>query len=122
MTETQLDFYKRLAHALALQFGSGCEIVVHDLETTDPSHSIVAIENGHVTGRKDHGRLVIRGEQRLKQVGGILVPLARRAEIVEDDIGVEHDPSQSASPSPRRAARGRSCPPPKPAHARHPAR
>ena len=52
MTETQLDFYKRLAHALALQFGSGCEGVVHDLETTDPSHSIVAIENGHVTGRK----------------------------------------------------------------------
>lgn len=52
MTETQLDFYKRLAHVLALQFGSGCEVVVHDLETTDPSHSIVAIENGHVTGRK----------------------------------------------------------------------
>ena len=52
MTETQLDFYKRLAHALALQFGSGCEVVVHDLESADPSHSIVAIENGHVTGRK----------------------------------------------------------------------
>ena len=52
MTENQLDFYKRLAHALALQFGSGCEVVVHDLETADPSHSIVAIENGHVTGRR----------------------------------------------------------------------
>ena len=52
MTEAQLDFYKRLAHALALQFGSGCEVVVHDLEATDPSHSIVAIENGHVTGRR----------------------------------------------------------------------
>lgn len=52
MTEAQLDFYKRLARALALQFGSGCEVVVHDLEATDPSHSIVAIENGHVTGRK----------------------------------------------------------------------
>lgn len=52
MTESQLDFYKRLAHALALQFGSGCEVVVHDLEATDPNHSIVAIENGHVTGRK----------------------------------------------------------------------
>lgn len=52
MTETQLDFYKRLAHALALQFGSGCEVVVHDLESADPSHSIVAIENGHVTGRR----------------------------------------------------------------------
>ena len=43
MQEAQLDFYKRLAHALALQFGSGCEVVVHDLEATDPSHSIVAI-------------------------------------------------------------------------------
>lgn len=52
MTEAQLDFYKQLAHALALQFGSGCEVVVHDLEAADPSHSIVAIENGHVTGRK----------------------------------------------------------------------
>ncbi|MBM6774999.1 helix-turn-helix transcriptional regulator [Olsenella profusa] len=52
MTETQLDFYKRLAHALALQFGSGCEVVVHDLESADPGHSIVAIENGHVTGRR----------------------------------------------------------------------
>ena len=52
MTEAQLDFYKRLAHALALQFGSGCEVVVHDLEAADPSHSIVAIENGHVTGRR----------------------------------------------------------------------
>ena len=52
MSPEQLDFYKRLAHALALQFGSGCEVVVHDLESADPSHSIVAIENGHVTGRK----------------------------------------------------------------------
>lgn len=52
MTEAQLDFYKRLAHALALQFGSGCEVVVHDLEAADSSHSIVAIENGHVTGRR----------------------------------------------------------------------
>ena len=52
MQEAQLDFYKRLAHALALQFGSGCEVVVHDLEAADPSHSIVAIENGHVTGRR----------------------------------------------------------------------
>ena len=52
MSPEQLDLYKRLAHALALQFGSGCEVVVHDLESADPSHSIVAIENGHVTGRK----------------------------------------------------------------------
>lgn len=52
MDPLQLDFYTRLAKALALQFGKGCEVVVHDLESGDSSHSIVAIENGHVTGRK----------------------------------------------------------------------
>lgn len=52
MTPAQIEFYKRLAHSLALQFGPNCEIVVHDLETGDMDHSIVAIENGHVSGRK----------------------------------------------------------------------
>ena len=52
MTPAQIEFYKRLAHSLALQFGPRCEIVVHDLETGDTDHSIVAIENGHVSGRK----------------------------------------------------------------------
>ena len=52
MTPAQIEFYKRLAHSLALQFGPNCEIVVHDLETEDIDHSIVAIENGHVSGRK----------------------------------------------------------------------
>lgn len=48
-----IDVYKRLAHALATQFGPNCEVVVHDLETSDPEKSIVAIENGHVTGRNE---------------------------------------------------------------------
>ena len=52
MTPAQIEFYKRLAQSLALQFGPNCEIVVHDLETGDMDHSIVAIENGHVSGRK----------------------------------------------------------------------
>ena len=52
MTPAQIEFYKRLAHGLALQFGPNCEIVVHDLETEDVDHSIVVIENGHVSGRK----------------------------------------------------------------------
>ena len=47
-----LDFYKRLASALAQQFGSNCEIVVHDLTGDDPDHTIAVIENGHVTHRK----------------------------------------------------------------------
>lgn len=52
MTPAQIEFYKRLAHGLALQFGPNCEVVVHDLETEDVDHSIVVIENGHVSGRK----------------------------------------------------------------------
>ena len=51
MTSAQIEFYQRLAHALALQFGPHCEVVVHDLESEDLDHSIVAIENGHVSGR-----------------------------------------------------------------------
>ncbi|MDL2217318.1 helix-turn-helix transcriptional regulator [Christensenellaceae bacterium OttesenSCG-928-M15] len=42
--------YQRLAKALAVQFGDNCEVVVHDLTKAD--HSIVAIENGHVSNRK----------------------------------------------------------------------
>ena len=51
MQDSQIDFYRRLAKALARQFGSACEVVVHDLDR-DPEHSVVAIENGEVTGRK----------------------------------------------------------------------
>ena len=49
MTPAQIEFYKRLARSLALQFGPNCEIVVHDLETEDMDHSIVVIENGQCT-------------------------------------------------------------------------
>ncbi|HIY21535.1 MAG TPA: helix-turn-helix transcriptional regulator [Candidatus Flavonifractor merdigallinarum] len=47
-----LHFLFRLAKGLAKQFGPNCEVVVHDLISNDPDSSIVAIENGHVTGRK----------------------------------------------------------------------
>ena len=47
-----LDFYRRLAKAIAAQFGDHCEVAVHDLKA-DPDHTIVAIENGHVTNRKE---------------------------------------------------------------------
>ena len=47
-----LQFLFQLAKGVARQFGPNCEVVVHDLATNDPERSIVAIENGHVTGRK----------------------------------------------------------------------
>ncbi len=45
-----MEFLKRLAVALAQQFGDNCEVVVHDL--TKAENTIVAIENGHVSHRK----------------------------------------------------------------------
>ena len=51
MQESNLEFACRLAKGLASQFGRNCEVVIHDLRSEDKNHSIVAIENGHVTGR-----------------------------------------------------------------------
>ena len=47
-----LQFLFQLAKGIASQFGPNCEVVVHDLDSNDPESSIVAIENGQVTGRK----------------------------------------------------------------------
>lgn len=47
-----LEILQKLAHGVAKQFGSGCEVVVHEISENSLNHSIVAIENGHVTGRK----------------------------------------------------------------------
>lgn len=47
-----LDFLKQLAHGLAIQFGSSCEIAIHDLKTKDLEKSIVYIENGHISNRQ----------------------------------------------------------------------
>ena len=40
---------------IAKTFGKSCEVVLHDI--TDPYHSIVAIENSHVTGRELGGAM-----------------------------------------------------------------
>ena len=49
--DIEFEFAKRMAKGLAGQFGQNCEVVIHDLRGNDLEHSIVAIENGHVTGR-----------------------------------------------------------------------
>lgn len=41
---------KTVVKLLGATFGPDCEIVLHDLRT--PEQSVVAIENGHITGRK----------------------------------------------------------------------
>ncbi len=41
---------KKIMDMLEMQFGSNCEVVLHDL-TKDYNHTIIDIRNGHVTGR-----------------------------------------------------------------------
>lgn len=45
------SIWEQLAKGITGQFGKNCEVVIHDL-TEDIEHTIVYIENGHVTGRK----------------------------------------------------------------------
>lgn len=47
-----LETFKQLAHGIAIHFGDNCEIVLHDLTTSNIESSIIVIENGHVTNRK----------------------------------------------------------------------
>lgn len=48
--QDQKEFLERLAKGIATLFGSNCEVTVHDL-AADYENTIIAIENGHVTGR-----------------------------------------------------------------------
>ncbi|MFA9466029.1 MAG: transcriptional regulator [Velocimicrobium sp.] len=47
-----LTFLKQIAKGLAVQFGENCEVAIHDLAKENLEHSIVHIENGHISNRK----------------------------------------------------------------------
>ncbi len=51
MQNTTLDLLKRIAAAIAAQFGSNCEVVVYDLTRENQEDMILFIENGHVSRR-----------------------------------------------------------------------
>lgn len=59
------EFLNRLIKGLAAALGKNCEIVVHDF--SDPERSIVAIANGHVTGRQVGDTLDALGFQLLQR-------------------------------------------------------
>ena len=52
LSKATLQMLRQIAHGLCSQFGSNCEVVIHDVSSNHPDHSIVHIENGHVSGRK----------------------------------------------------------------------
>ena len=52
MEARKLEMLEQLAAGIAAQFGSKCEVVIHDVSSNHPDHSIVAIENGYISGRR----------------------------------------------------------------------
>ena len=50
----QWNLLQNIMDMLENQFGSSCEVVLHDL-TKDYNHTIVDIRNGHLTGREIGG-------------------------------------------------------------------
>ncbi|HCP15314.1 MAG TPA: hypothetical protein DIT32_06045 [Peptococcaceae bacterium] len=61
-----LDLLKRMAKGIAMQFGSQCEVLIHDLTVPDKASTIIAIENGHVSHRQLGGgpsRIVLEALQ-----------------------------------------------------------
>lgn len=64
--QENLELFQKIMTLFEQQFGSKCEIVLHDL-TKHYDHTIIAIKNGHITGRtvgdcgSNLGLEVIRG-------------------------------------------------------------
>jgi len=68
-------FWVQLAKGITGHFGENCEVVIHDL-TEDTEHTIIYIENGHVTGRK-----IGDGSSRV-----VLEARSKKAEELQDRI------------------------------------
>ncbi len=60
-----LETLCRIGEGISIMFGSSCEVVIHNLDS--PDRGIVAIYNGHVTGRKVGDSLSILGLKNLRQ-------------------------------------------------------
>ena len=60
--EEAFEFLDRTARGIAEMFGSSCETLVHDMGV--PSHPILSIYNGHVSGRTVGSTLDILGTDR----------------------------------------------------------
>jgi len=71
-----LENLNQIAKGVAAQFGSSCEVVLHEISDKSAYSSIVAIENGHITGRK-----VGDGPSHV-----VLEQLGRADETVEDQL------------------------------------
>jgi predicted transcriptional regulator YheO len=62
--KTMFEFLARLTSGLGEALGKDCEVVLHDF--SHPEESVIAISNGHVTGRKVGATLDVLGFQLLR--------------------------------------------------------
>lgn len=51
LQDSKINFLSQIGKAIAGQFGKDCEIVIHKIDSNDLNHSIISIENGHVSSR-----------------------------------------------------------------------
>ncbi|WP_100065619.1 helix-turn-helix transcriptional regulator [Miniphocaeibacter massiliensis] len=51
---SEFNNLNRIVKMISEQFGSKCEVILHDL-TKDYNHTIISIENGHITNREVGG-------------------------------------------------------------------
>ena len=60
--EEAFEFLDRTARGIAEMFGSTCETLVHDMGV--PTHPILSIYNGHISGRTVGSTMDILGTRR----------------------------------------------------------
>jgi predicted transcriptional regulator YheO len=68
MMDEFMDFIKKLAGLTAGTFGKNCEVVISELDRPEPS--VLAIFNGHVTGRSAGDPLSPRALERVRRSEG----------------------------------------------------
>jgi predicted transcriptional regulator YheO len=47
-----ITLLKQLAHGIAAQFGTDCEVVIHDVTSSNLESTVIYTENGQITNRK----------------------------------------------------------------------
>ena len=68
--EEAFEFLDRTARGIAEMFGSSCETLVHDMG--DPTHPILSIYNGHVSGRSVGSTMDILGTAKELDATGLV--------------------------------------------------
>ena len=76
------DVLDRLAQGIAQMFGSTCETLINDMK--DPKHPVMAIYNGHVSGREIGSTLDVLGTARVLDEQALTTDLVNMAATTPD--------------------------------------